>query len=110
MRASTSIFTISDHVQHTVLTLATNGDGTYPYYRESVTGNIVALDLSAGEGCFGVTLQTGIDYKISKNVSIGFKINGLIMSMEKPEGYNIDKYDFYGIKRIDALCGISIYL
>ena len=84
----------------------------YAYYGESATGNIngVSLDLSAGEGCFGGILQTGIDYKVSKNVSIGFKINGLIMSMEKPEGYNIDKYDFYGIKRIDALCGISIYI
>jgi hypothetical protein len=31
------------------------------------------------------------------------------MRLKKPEGYE-DKYDFYGIKRFDALLGLRVYL
>ena len=53
--------------------------------------------------------QTGLEYMLSKNISIGLQINITTMSLKKPEGYD-DKYDFYGIRRIDPQIGIRCYL
>ncbi len=51
-----------------------------------------------------------LEYKVAENLAIGFQLNGLIIRLKKPEGYNVDKYDFYGIKRIDTQLGLRIYL
>ena len=84
----------------------------YAYYKESVSTNYggISYDLSAGQGRLGSIVQTGIEYKISEKIGIGLQMNGFVMSLKKPEEYNNDKYDFYGIKRFDVQVGARIYL
>jgi len=84
----------------------------YAYYKESVSTDYggISYDLSAGQGRFASIVQTGIEYKISEKVGIGLLVNGFVMNLKKPEGYNDDKYDFYGIKRVDVQVGARIYL
>lgn len=53
--------------------------------------------------------QTGIEYMFSKHVGIGLQMNLSTMTLDKPKGYG-DKYDFYGIRRIDPQLGVRWYL
>ena len=52
----------------------------------------------------------GIEYMLSKKIAIGFQMNAFTMSLKKPEGYDTDKNEFYGIRRIDTLLGLRFYL
>ena len=76
--------------------------GYYSYYGSN-------SNTSYSENRLGVMFQTGLEYMLSKNVSIGLPINITTMSLKKPESYD-DKYDFYGIRRIDPQIGIRCYL
>lgn len=76
--------------------------GYYSYYGSN-------SNTSYSENRLGVMFQTGLEYMLSKNISIGLQINITTMSLKKPEGYD-DKYDFYGIRRIDPQIGIRCYL
>ena len=78
-------------------------DGGYYSYYDSNSNT------SYSENRLGVMFQTGLEYMLSKNISIGLQINITTMSLKKPEGYD-DKYDFYGIRRIDPQIGIRCYL
>ena len=78
-------------------------DGGYNSYYGSNSNT------SYSENRLGVMFQTGLEYMLSKNISIGLQINITTMSLKKPEGYD-DKYDFYGIRRIDPQIGIRCYL
>ena len=76
--------------------------GYYSYYGSN-------SNTSYSENRLGVMFQTGLEYMLSKNISIGLQINITTMSLKKPEGCD-DKYDFYGIRRIDPQIGIRCYL
>ena len=58
----------------------------------------------------GVLVQLGIQYKVSKNIGIGFQVNAFRMPMKRPDGIDTSKYDFYGIVRDDAQLGLRFYL
>ena len=79
----------------------------YANYTESISSNRV--DLSTSESGLGSIFQLGIEYRLTDRLGIGLHANGLTMRLKKPEGYE-DKYDFYGIKRFDALLGLRVYL
>ena len=78
----------------------------YSSYTEKVSGHQGSA--SATESSAGILCQIGVDYMLSKRIAIGFQSNAFTMSLKRPEGY--DKYDFYGIRRIDTLLGIRFYL
>lgn len=80
----------------------------YTYYKESFSTAI--YNVSETQNRLGVMFRLGIDYKVSEKIGIGFHISGLTMRMKKPEDYDDDKYDFYGIRHLDPLLGIRIYL
>jgi hypothetical protein len=65
--------------------------------------------LSDSESGLGSIFQLGVEYRLTDRLGIGLHANGLTMRLKKPEGYE-DKYDFYGIKRFDALLGLRVYL
>lgn len=54
--------------------------------------------------------QIGIEYMVSRNVGIGLHLNSFLVTMKRPEGYNTDKYDYYGLKHIDLMFGVRFYL
>ena len=78
-------------------------DGGYHSYYGSYSNT------SYSENRLGTMLQTGLEYMLSKNISIGLQINLTTMSLKEPEGYD-NKYDFYGIRRIDPQIGVRCYL
>lgn len=84
----------------------------YANYRENILGyyGLTYYDLTESQNRLGFITQIGIEYKVAGNFAIGFQLNGLIIRLKKPEGYNVDKYDFYGIKRTDTQLGLRIYL
>ena len=83
----------------------------YAHYKENVTDS--RLDAYANSmvssGRVGVMIKTGFEYMLSKNVGIGLQIDYFVMSLKKPEGLG-DKYDFYGIKRIEPQISLQYYL
>ena len=70
----------------------------------------VSYSVSASESNVAGICQMGIEYMVSKKIAIGFQINAFTMSFDRPEGYDTDKYDFYGVRRMDTLLGIRFYL
>ncbi|MBR1546301.1 MAG: porin family protein [Prevotella sp.] len=62
------------------------------------------------ESNLGVLAQLGIEYMLSKSIGIGIQFNGFNMRMKRPDDINTSKYDFYGIKRLDATLGLRFYL
>ena len=84
----------------------------YSSYTEKVSESQggVSYGLSATESNIGGLWQMGIEYMLSKKIAIGFQMNAFTMSLKKPEGYDTDKNEFYGIRRIDTLLGLRFYL
>lgn len=83
----------------------------YTHYKESATDSrlrVYAND-DGSTGRVGTMFKTGFEYMLSKNVGIGLQIDFFVMSLKKPEGLG-DKYDFYGIRRIDPQMSIQYYL
>ena len=79
----------------------------YTYHKESFSA---FNSVSESQNRVGVMFRLGIDYKVSEKIGIGFHISSFTMHMKKPEDYNGDKYDFYGIRHLDPLLGIRFYL
>ena len=79
----------------------------YTYYKESLSA---FNGVSESQNRVGVMFRLGIDYKVSEKIGIGFHISSFTMHMKKPEDYDGDKYDFYGIRHLDPLLGIRFYL
>ena len=84
----------------------------YAVYTESFSGYYggVLYDVSESNSRLGVLFQLGIQYKVSKNIGIGFHVNAFRMSLKRPDGIDTSKYDFYGIARYDAQLGLRFYL
>lgn len=76
--------------------------GHYGYYSSN-------SKTSYSENRLGAMFQTGLEYMLSKNIGIGLQITLTTTSLKEPEGYG-DKYDFYGIRRIDPQIGLRCYL
>ena len=49
----------------------------------------------------------GLEYMVGKNVGLGVRLCGFVMSMKKPEDSPDD--EFYGFKRLDILGGVRVY-
>jgi len=85
----------------------------FSHYMEELDGgryySYYDTNTSYSENRLGAMFQTGLEYMLSRNVSIGLQITLTTVSLKKPEGYD-DKYDFYGIRRIDPQIGIRCYL
>lgn len=84
-------------------------DKYYNYYHDYYTPKSPRSNTSYSENRFGTMLQTGLEYMLSKSVGIGLQVTLTTTSLKKPEGHG-DKYDFYGIRRIDPQIGLRCYL
>ena len=83
----------------------------YAHYKENITDSRLSAyaNSAVSSGRVGVMIKTGFEYMLSKNVGIGLQIDYFVMSLKKPEGLG-DKYDFYGIKRIEPQISFQYYL
>lgn len=79
----------------------------YSVYLEKLKGFVAGESSESNVGLLG---QFGIEYMLSKSIGIGIQLNSFTMSMKRPDGIDTSKYDFYGIKRLDALLGLRFYL
>ena len=75
----------------------------YGNYKESKWG------LSYSEGGFAAKSGMNLEYMCTKSIGIGIRINAFSMALNKPDGFKIDKNDFYGIRRTDILGGLRFY-
>ena len=75
----------------------------YGNYKESTWG------LSHNEGGFAGKCGMSLEYMCSKNIGIGIKLNAFSMSLKRPDGFNLNKDDFYGIRKTDILGGLRFY-
>ena len=75
----------------------------YGNYKESKWG------LSYSEGGFAGKFGMNLEYMCSKNIGIGIKLNAFSMGLEQPDGFKLNKDDFYGIRRTDILGGLRFY-
>ena len=76
-------------------------------YMEEAKNTMVSKNFESSVGILG---QIGIEYMLSKSIGIGIQFNSFTMSMKRPAGIDTSKYDFYGIKRIDAQFGLRFYI
>lgn len=81
----------------------------YTYFTESYR-NGANNNQSASQSRLGFSSQLGIEYKVSEKVGLALQMNGFSVSLKRPEDIDTDKYDFWGIKHIDAQLGFRIYL
>lgn len=79
----------------------------YSVYTEKVKGYFSEENSDSN---IGLLVQLGIEYMLSKNIGIGLQLNSFTMSMKRPDGIDTSKYDFYGIKRLDAQLGLRFYM
>ena len=54
--------------------------------------------------------QVGVEHMISDRIGIGLQFNSFTMRMKRPDNIDTSRYDFYGIKRLDAQIGLRLYL
>jgi hypothetical protein len=76
----------------------------------SVFSEVMARNGSRQESGLGILAQLGIEVMVVKNVGVGFQLNTYTMKLKRPENINTDRFSFYGIRHIDALLGLRIYL
>ena len=50
-----------------------------------------------------------MEYMCTKSIGIGIKINAFSMRLKEPDGYKVNKDEFYGIRRTDFLGGLRFY-
>ena len=50
-----------------------------------------------------------VEYMCTKSIGIGIKINAFSMRLKEPDGYKVNKDEFYGIRRTDFLGGLRFY-
>lgn len=58
----------------------------------------------------GVNVALGAEYRIAKHLGIGMQMNTFTLPLKRPEGYDTSKYNFYGIRHLDIMGGLRIYL
>ena len=58
----------------------------------------------------GVLGQLGVEHMFSDRIGIGLQLNTFTMRMKRPDNMDTSKYDFYGIRRLDAQIGLRFYL
>ena len=75
----------------------------YGNYKKSKWG------LSYSEGGFAAKSGINLEYMCSKNIGIGIKAGAFSMGLKEPDGYKVDKNEFYGIRRTDLLGGLRFY-
>ena len=80
----------------------------YTHYTESMSNSYGHASESINR--LGILAQMGIQYKMSDKIGIGFQFDSFRMSMERPEGFDTSKYDFYGIERLDLQFGLRFYM
>ena len=84
------------------------GYGSY-----SENSNINSYDLTnetLEKSGLGYLYQLGIELMATKHVGLGLQFNAFIMKLKRPERFDTEKYDFYGVKQLDALIGLRFYL
>ena len=64
---------------------------------------------SETETDLGVMGQLGVEYMLTKRLGLGVQYDLFSVRMDKPEGYQTDKDEFYGIKRLNLLAGLRFY-
>ena len=47
---------------------------------------------------------------VVKNVGLGLQFNAYTMKLKRPANVNTDRFNFYGVRHLDALLGLRIYL
>ena len=75
----------------------------YGNYKESKWG------ISYSEGGFAGKFGINLEYMCTKNLGIGIKLDAFSMSLDRPDGFELNKDEFYGIRRTDILGGLRFY-
>lgn len=77
----------------------------------SLTENAEILGTSSSKTEYGLGIMShlGIEYMVSPKIGIGFQIGFMSMKLKQPKGFDMKKYDFYGIRRVDLGIGLRIY-
>lgn len=65
---------------------------------------------SEKESNIGMMGGLNVDYMLSKHVGLGISWNTLTMYQKKPADLQLDDNEFYGIRRMNLLAGLRIYL
>lgn len=75
----------------------------YSRYSESFEGN------SVSQNRLGVTMRIGGEWKVAKHLALGVQFNVLSVGLEKPEGIELEKDEFYGIQHVGLQGGLRYY-
>lgn len=75
----------------------------YCSYSESV-GN-----LSYSESHIAPLMRMGLEYKVSSQIALGAQLNMITVKLDKPDGVELKKNEFYGIKRLGFQVGMRYY-
>ena len=78
----------------------------YGVYKESLSGYSI---YSYTEKHATMKCDMGVEYMLSKNVGLGVRVNFMSMRLNKPEGFELKKDEFYGIQRADFIGGLRVY-
>ena len=79
----------------------------YSVYKEEYSGYMFGDNSESNIGGLG---QVGVEHMISDRIGIGLQFNSFTMRMKRPDNIDTSRYDFYGIKRLDAQIGLRFYL
>lgn len=79
----------------------------YSVYKEVYSGYLFG---DSSESNIGVLGQLGVEHMFSDRIGIGLQLNTFTMRMKRPDNMDTSKYDFYGIRRLDAQIGLRFYL
>jgi hypothetical protein len=79
----------------------------YSVYKEVYSGYMFG---DSSESNIGVLGQLGVEHMFSDRIGIGLQLNTFTMRMKRPDNMDTSKYDFYGIRRLDAQIGLRFYL
>ena len=73
----------------------------YCSYSESV-GNL-------SESHIAPLMRMGLEYKVSNQIALGAQLNMITVKLDKPDGVELKKNEFYGIKRLGFQVGMRYY-
>lgn len=76
----------------------------YCYYTESSSFH------SYKEGKIAPLMRVGLEYQLMSHMALGVQLDIYSMHMDKPEGVELEKGEFYGIQRGGLMAGVRIYL
>ena len=65
--------------------------------------------LSYSESHVAPLMRIGYEYKLGQNIALGLQTNLISMKLDEPDGIELDKNEFYGIRRVGIQAGLRYY-